>query len=456
MIFSLMMVGVQAQRLVTFEDAIRLALKNSLLLNTERNNLELAQAQKLSGIASLGPNVSANVSVSQFNGNSFNQQLGRAVNGVRDNVSGSIGANILVFNGFSSFNYMRASNEQLDAQTYMVQRTTQDVMNTVATQYLQVLLDIEMLTIAKQNHEAQLKLLEQVKEQFNVGAKSKVDEYNQDALTKGAEYRAVLAQVKLDNDKAMLAQTLMMDANEPFEVQKPSMEPGLIRNNEMNIDSLITQAKSHRPDYLRAAKLERAAQFQARGSLGNMLPSLVAIANIGTSYNFQHDVPRRVFDQDTGTEIDNPDYPRPFTEQMRTNNYYKQFGAQLSIPIFNGFSNRTTYIRNRVAFRNTQLLHTNLDIQLKNDVLRSVRIFEGSRKAYVVSIDQLVAAENAFSFESERYKLGVTNFVDYTNANRTLVQAQTDKAQAEYTLVFQKILVDYAIGTLRPEDILGQ
>jgi len=248
----------------------------------------------------------------------------------------------------------------------------------------------------------------------------------------------------------------MMDANEPFEVQKPSMEAGLIRNNEMNIDSLITQAKAHRADYLRASKLERAAQFQARGSLGNMLPSLVAIANIGTSYNFQHNVPRRVIDQDTGTEIDNPDYPRPFTEQMRTNNYYKQFGAQLSIPIFNGFSNRTTYIRNRVAFRNTQLLHTNLDIQLKNDVLRSVRTFEGSRKAYVVSIDQLTAAENAFSFESERYKLGVTNFVDYTNANRTLVQAQTDKAQAEYTLVFQKILVDYAIGTLRPEDILGQ
>jgi hypothetical protein len=32
------------------------------------------------------------------------------------------------------------------------------------------------------------------------------------------------------------------------------------------------------------------------------------------------------------------------------------------------------------------------------------------------------------------------------------VKAQTDKAQAEYRLMFQKVLVDYAVGTLKPED----
>jgi len=32
------------------------------------------------------------------------------------------------------------------------------------------------------------------------------------------------------------------------------------------------------------------------------------------------------------------------------------------------------------------------------------------------------------------------------------VQAQTDKAQAEYTLVFQKIVLEYAVGTLKTED----
>jgi outer membrane protein TolC len=70
-----------------------------------------------------------------------------------------------------------------------------------------------------------------------------------------------------------------------------------------------------------------------------------------------------------------------------------------------------------------------------------------------VSLDQLKSAEIAFQYETERYNLGVTDFVTYLNANRVFVQSQTDKASAEYRLVFQKILLDYAAGTLKPEDI---
>jgi outer membrane protein len=36
------------------------------------------------------------------------------------------------------------------------------------------------------------------------------------------------------------------------------------------------------------------------------------------------------------------------------------------------------------------------------------------------------------------------------------VQAQTDKAQAEYRFLFQKVLLDYAVGTLKVEDFPQQ
>ncbi|HZY81401.1 MAG TPA: TolC family protein [Cyclobacteriaceae bacterium] len=443
-------------KILTFEEAIRIALRNNILLNTARNNFEAAQALKLSGIMSLGPNVNASLQASRFSGNSFNQQVGGVVIGVRDNVNGSINANIQVFNGFSAINYMRAQNENLDAATYFVQRTTQDVMNNVATQYLNVLVDIELLEIAQKNYEAQAKLLEQVTEQLNVGARSQVDQYNQDALTKGAEYRAVLAQVQLDNDRALLAQTLLIDAvSQPFEVEKPVWEPGAMIDRNLSVDSLVAQAKTHRADYLRAIKLEDAARHNAASVLGNSLPSVTAFAGIGSNYNYQHNVQKY---EDDGVTIRKQweENETPFSSQFRVNNVQRNIGLQLNVPILNGFRNRAQYIQSRISFRNAELTHRNLDVQLRNDVLRAVRTYEGSRKAYVVSLDQLKAAENAFTFETERFNLGVTNFVDYTNANRVLVQAQTDKAQAEYRLVFQKILIDYAVGTLRPEDVVGQ
>jgi outer membrane protein len=449
------LIDVKAQtKVLTYEEAVRTALKNSYLLNQQRNNLDFSQAQKSAAWASIAPNVSVNSTVSRRDGNSFNQNEGRVINGVFDNFSLSVNANMNLFGGLSTFYTIRQATAGLDAQAYFVKRTTQDVISTVSTQYLNVLLDIELLKIAKENHEAQSKLLDQIKEQHRLGARSPVDEYNQDALTKGAELRAVLAEIQLENDRALLAQTLLMDPLEPFDVIKPNWDANIIGNENFNIDTLVVVAKQQRADYLRAIKNQEAAKYGTAVSRSNMLPSLVAFAGFGSAYNYPH-----VDDSVTtssGTRIPNPNFPRPFDTQFKSDNVYKQYGLQLQIPIFNGLRNRAATVQQKIFTKNNELLKQNLEMQIRNDVLRSVKTYEGTKKAYVVTKDQLLAAQNAFGLEAERYNLGVTNFVDYTNANRILVQAQTDGAQAEYRLIFQKILVAYAVGTLVPEDVINE
>jgi outer membrane protein len=282
-----------------------------------------------------------------------------------------------------------------------------------------------------------------------------VEEHNQNALTKAAELRMVQAEITLDNDRAQLAQTLLIDPLEVFEVVKPEWDPNLIGTEQLSINNLVETAKTSRSDYLRAEKNEMAARYGLAAQRGQLAPNLSAFVSVGSSYNFQHDVPDSVRD-DSGSLVLNPFKPRPFAEQFRTNNVYKAYGLQLTIPIVTGFRTRTSVTQQRVQYRNNQLVRRNLEYQIRSDVFRAVKTFEGTKKAYAVTVAQLEAANTAFLLESERYNLGVTNFVDYTNANRALVQAQTDKAQAEYRLVFQKILVDYAVGTLKPEDIIQE
>lgn len=439
-------------RLLTFQEAVKIATQNSVLLNQQRNNLELSQAQHIQSIAGIAPTISASASASQVNGNSFNNQTGQVINGVRDNVSGSLSANVNLFSGFARINSIRQYSSLLDAQQYYVARTMQDAINTVATQYLQVMLDVELAKIAKENFAALDKQLLQVKEQVNLGARSPVDEYNQDALTKGAELRYIQAKITLDNDKVLLAQTLLIDPFEQFEVEKPNWAANDFNNpDDLNIETLADRAKQQRGDYLRALKNEAGQKFATRAARGQLFPSLIGFATIGSAYNFQHGIPSTV--DSAGTMIPNRDYPRPFNEQFRSNNIYKQYGVQLSIPIFNGLQNRTYVVQQRVLYENAVLTRKNVEYQIKNDVIRAVRTYDGSRRAFMISQDQLKAAEVAFQLETERYNLGVTNFVDFTNANRALVQAQTDKAQAEYRLVFQKIALEYAVGSLKVEDL---
>ncbi|NOS56417.1 MAG: TolC family protein [Cyclobacteriaceae bacterium] len=68
-------------RPLTFEEAIKIALKNNIQLNQQRNNLANSQVQKTAAWAGLAPTLSANASALQVNGNFFNQNEGKVVNG---------------------------------------------------------------------------------------------------------------------------------------------------------------------------------------------------------------------------------------------------------------------------------------------------------------------------------------------------------------------------------------
>lgn len=446
--------AVAQQKVLTFEEAVRIAMKNSVTLNQQRNLLEVNQMQKTASYVAMGPNLSLNSTAVRIDGNSFNPQTGTVVNGIRDNVTGTLNGNINLFSGFRAVNSVRQNTRLLDAQAYNVNRVTQDVINTVATQYLTVMLDKELLRIAKENYEALNQQYQQVKEQAALGARSPVDEYNQDAQTKAAELRAVQAEIQLNNDRTLLVQTLLIDPFEEFDVELPNWDINQIGSETLNPQELADKAKIHRGDYLRAVRQEEAQRFGLAGARGQYMPTLYAFGSYGSAYNFQHNVPDSI-DDGSGNMIPNPGKPRPFEEQFRQNNVYKQYGLQLSIPILNGFQARSNATQQKKLYENAQLTRKNVEYQIQNDVVRTVRNYEGAKKQYGITIDQLKAAEVAFQLETERYNLGVTNFVDFVNANRAFVQAQADKARAEYNLVFQKLLLEYAVGTLKPEDLTG-
>ena len=297
--------------------------------------------------------------------------------------------------------------------------------------------------IAKENFESLAKQLDQVKEQVKLGARSPVDEYNQDSQTKAAEIKALQAEINLINDKALLTQTLLLDPTDEFDMIKPSWDVNAIGSSEAELQSLFETSLQNRGDYLRAVKTEQASKYAMRASKANLYPSIGAFGSIGSFYNHLHG--------DVNTV--------EFDKQFRTDNLRKTYGLQLSIPVFGGnanFQNRTTYVQQKVTYLNNQIAKKNVEVQVKTDVMRAYQNFKLYKKTYAVTIAQLDAAAVAFQLETERYNLGVTNFVDFVNANRAFVQAQTDKASAEYRLVFQKILLDYAVGTLKPEDIMQQ
>lgn len=425
---------------LTFKEAVKIGLQNNVTLNQQRNTLLQSQAQKTSSMAVLGPQVTINGNAGIRSGNNWIQNTGEVVNATVDGASASIDVTMPIFNGLSGVNTARQSSNQLDAQLELVNRSTQDVINLVSIQFLQVLLDQQLLKIAIENLANQKTQLDQVLAQVELGSRSPVDEYNQKAQVSNSELLVAQAEFNLINDKITLFQTLLIDPIVQPTLEEPNWDVNTIALGDQDLTQLLETAAGQRSDLKQAQFTEKASKLSMYSSKGNYLPSVNAQYSYGSRYNQVRGTPR-----DTSY--------RDFTNQFTIDNLYQSIGIGVSIPIFTGFRNRSSYVQSKVSYENNRIQTKNRETIVKGDVVRAYRNFESVKKGYLASVDGLEASQMAFNLEKERYDLGITSFVDFANANRTYVQAQTNLAQAKYRFLFQKMLLDYALGTLRFEDI---
>ncbi len=429
----------QEIKTLTFSDAVKIALENNVNLKQTQNNLIADQSDKLSGLSSMAPSVNISGNIGRNDGNSFNQQEGRVVNGQLDFVNGSLNANMVLYNGLNRLNTYKQTDAQVESRMYQIKRTKQDVIRNVANQYLQCLLDVEFLNISEQNLEVQNKQFELISAQVQSGSLAEVDKINQDYQVKNAELVKLRAQITIRNDKATLASILQIDPSNNFEVEFPDTDINSIELDKYNLDELYELAINNRSDLLQTQKLEMVSKYQYKSNVGNYHPTISAFFQYGSAYN-----------QLIGT----PDsLSRSFDTQFLTDNVYKTYGLTLNIPIFGGLRTRSQTVRSRVNYENAKLNTQSTKLAVQSNVITAYNGFRDAALNYQASKAQLEAASLSYDLEKERYELGAADLLAYTQASRNFINAQASFAQAKYTMLFQDILLQYAIGTLDIDDI---
>lgn len=435
-LFLFVTISYGQENTLTFSEAVKIALQNNVNLKQQQNQLSASSMTRTSNLIGLGPTVNVRGNLGRNDGNSFNQQEGRVVNGVLDFMSASLNANMPLFNGMNRVNGYRQSINQLESQMHFIERTNQDVMQQVSLQYLECLFDTELLKIDQANLEVQQQLMKQIELQVEEGSRAQVDAFNQEFQVKNAELQLLRSEIRLRNDKATLAQTLQLELDTQFDVAEPNWDVNAVSMSSMNLDELYALSQKNRADLKRSQADEEAAKFGLRSVRGNYLPSVNAFFSYGSQYNDIQGFNDRSFDQ-----------------QFFTDNLQTTYGVSFNIPIFGGFATRTNAVQSRVTYENAKLTKENTEFTVKADVLRAHQSYQDALSNYEATSAQLEAANVSYQLENERYTLGVSDLVQFTQANQALINAKADMARAQYTLLFQDILLQYAVGTLKLEDI---
>ncbi len=429
---SLILVKVQAQDTIpmTFEMAVDLALAKNLEYRIQENNMAILQKEKQVAMFSHLPSVGVTSNFLRQSGQQFQQIEGEIVvtNVTNEIMTGNLNVNLPVFNSGRRILDTQSANLALEAGEKGLNRAKQQVIFDVSRRYLQVLLDQELLRIADENLENQKQQLAQIEGFVDAGLRTISDLYNQQSEVARLESVKVDAEIQFENDLWLLTEFLQLEPGvvPDIEAVEPIRESSLFEG--LNLTQLYDLAKANRQDLSQQALLATSLKKDMQAIKAMYFPRLNAFYNYNTFF----------------TSLDN----RSLQEQFLKIYPQNTLGIGLTIPIFTNFQSRLDVSRSKVAYENQLLQKEAIDRKVYQEVKLSYQNYLAALRKEKNSQVQVLAAEEAYNAVNERFRLGLSSFVDISTANQTLVRAQADLAQAVYTLYFQEILMNFALGTL--------
>ena len=415
---------------LNFRQAVDLALEKNLDYQIQKNNLEITQKEKQVAMLSHFPTVGITSNLARQSGQQFQQVEGEIVvtNVTNDIVSGNLNVNMPVFNSGRRILDTQSAKLALEAGEKGLERAKQQITFDVARLYLQVLLDKELLRIADENLENQKEVLRQIEGFVQAGLRTYSDQYNQQSEVARVESVKVDAEIALENDLWSLTEYLQLDPGIVPDLEAVDPENGSREFEGAGVPELYDIAVANRDDKLQQSLLKDSYKKDMQAFKAMLYPRINAFYNYNTFF----------------TSLDE----RTLREQLLKIYPQNTLGFGLVIPIFSNFQTRLDVTRSKALYQNQILREKSVDRKVYQDVKLAHQNYQAALRKEINTRVQVLAAREASVAVQERFRLGLSTFVDLATANQQLVRSQADQAQAVYTLFFQDILMKYALGTL--------
>ena len=426
--------GAQAapQQTITFDDAIRIALRQNTALQQANNAAELNSADVRQQRLSFLPDLRFSTSTGQSYGRTFSEDEGRIINETTQSLNAGVQSSVTLFNGLANVASLRSAQLAEEAGERNVQREEQTVAFTVASNFLALVQQQEQLRVQRENLAAQQAQEAQIKAYVDAGSRPISDLYQQQATVAAQRSQVVNAERALELAKVDLMQTLQLDPRGNYAFAPPALDTTSRATARFDLDSLLTRALSRRSDLFAQQSLVSAASQEVKAAKGSRWPSLSLSAGYNSAYN-------------SATEL-------AFSDQLN-----QRRGGSLSlgvsIPLFDRGSTALATQRAEISEENARLELKDRQQQIGLEVRRAYLDYQAATQQLDAAEAQLRAAQLALESSLQRYNVGAATLLEVTQARAAQLQAASALVTARYGLLFQRTLIGYYVGDLNPRAV---
>jgi outer membrane protein len=425
----------KAERKLSLANCIEIALNNATSAKKADFNLKLRGADVLRRYGSFLPRISTSAGYAPYSVNRTYIQADPISQVHKTSIKSidlTLATSLNLFNGFSDFTSLQSSLKQEHAAEYTLQRALESVVYDVTQAYYQVLLNQELLDIARENLLLAQDQLTLTDRQFQIGLKSMTDRYQQQADASESGLAVIKADTRLQRSMFELLRRLQIDPQTKIALQPSPEELKAPLSSKIDIDSLAAITLQRRNDLKSKGFETNAAKWQVRASRAPWYPKVDLNFNVSTG----------------GTEYLNNEYSYPPLSEQLDHSVGYSVALNLSWALFDGFQTRYNVESARINYLNQQLDYEDLKKNIVIDLKQAAGEYASAFMQIETAKVSLTAARSAYDGIKRKYELGAAGFIELSTARATLFNARSNLSQATFNLALQKSVLDFTAGNV--------
>jgi outer membrane protein len=413
---------------VTFDEALKLALKQNTGVRQAQNTAALSGATVTQQKLAFLPSLSVSTNTAQDYGRNFSQSEGQIINTTTNTLTAGISSNVTLFDGMKNVANLRSAQAGENASEQDLTRAKQTAVFTVASNFLSLVTQQQQLAVQQQNLAAQEALENQISQFVKAGSRPVSDLYQQQASAASARAAVVTTLNAVELAKVDLIQTLQLDPRGTYDFQPPTMQDTTTVDARFNLDSLLDRAFAQRPDLSAEASRVEAAQQDVKAANASKWPTISLTGGYNSGLSSAADA--------------------NFLDQLNQRRG-GSIGVGISIPLFDRGATQAATERAQIQADNAKLALATQRQQVALEVRRAYLDYEAAQQQLAAADAQQKAAALAVATTQQRYQVGAATLVEVTQARTTQVQAQSAYINAKNNMLFQQSLMSYYTGELR-------
>lgn len=312
-------------------------------------------------------------------------------------------------------NLVSSSQFQAKAEGKNAAATTADITLAVDQAFYNALETRELVKVAEETVRARQTLVDRVSALTQAKLRSDLDLSFANVDLSRAKLLLLESQNNYQTSLAALSALLGYQDEQTFDVVEPGAE---ITPPSSDVLPLITQALQQRPEVASLQFQVESAQKNSNAEHDLWRPTVGALGVVGIA------------------PVRDP----------QIQNWYGAVGVNINIPVFNGFLYNA---RARTADLQTEAVRQKL-MDLRNNVARDVRIsWQDANQAFArLTVTQQLReqANLALDLAQQRYNLGLSSIVEFSQAELGKTEADITDTDARYRYRLTQIVLAYTVG----------